>query len=179
LEVFRKKGIEVILMADRVDEWLVSHLTEFDGKQMVSVTRGDLDLGETDTKEEKEAHEKAQGDYKDVIEKMKEVLGADVKDIRMSSRLTDSPSCLIVDDQDMTAQMQQILQAAGQNVPTSQPILELNPDHTLVSQLKDKLETEDFSEWAHVLFDQAALTGGAEIKDMAAFVQRINKLLVQ
>ena len=179
LELLKSKGLEVLLLSDRVDEWLVSHLTEFDGKQMVSVTRGDLDLGETDTKEEKEAHEKAQGDYKDVIEKMKEVLGADVKDIRMSSRLTDSPSCLIVDDQDMTAQMQQILQAAGQNVPTSQPILELNPDHTLVSQLKDKLETEDFSEWAHVLFDQAALTGGAEIKDMAAFVQRINKLLVQ
>lgn len=179
LELLKSKGLEVLLLSDRVDEWLVSHLTEFDSKPMVSVTRGDLDLGETDSKEEKEALEKAQGDYKDVIEKMKEVLGDEAKDVRMSSRLTDSPSCLIVDDQDMTAQMQQILQAAGQNIPTSQPILELNPDHALVSQLKDKLETEEFSEWAHVLFDQAALTGGASIKDMAEYVKRVNKLLVK
>lgn len=179
LELLKSKGLEVLLLSDRVDEWLVSHLTEFDGKQMVSVTRGDLDLGDTDTKEEKEAHEKAQGDFKDVVEKMKEVLGAEVKDVRMSSRLTDSPSCLIVDDQDMTAQMQQILQAAGQNVPVSQPILELNPDHALVSQLKDKLETEEFAEWSHVLFGQAALTGGAAIDDMAEFVKTVNKLLAK
>lgn len=179
LELLKSKGLEVLLLSDRVDEWLVSHLTEFDGKQMVSVSRGDLDLGETDTKEEKEAHEKAQGDFKDVVEKMKEVLGSEVKDVRMSSRLTDSPSCLIVDDQDMTAQMQQILQAAGQNVPVSQPILELNPDHALVSQLKDKIETEEFSEWSHVLFGQAALTGGAAISDMTEFVKRVNKLLTK
>ncbi|MDH5394326.1 MAG: molecular chaperone HtpG [Gammaproteobacteria bacterium] len=179
LELLKSKGLEVLLLSDRVDEWLVSHLTEFDGKQMVSVTRGDLDLGETDTEEEKKALEKAQGEFKDVVEKMKEVLGADIKDVRMSSRLTDSPSCLIVDDQDMTAQMQQILQAAGQAVPASQPILELNPDHVLVNQLKDKLETEEFAEWAHVLFDQAALTGGSEVKDMAAYVKRVNKLLVK
>lgn len=179
LELLKSKGLEVLLLSDRVDEWLVSHLTEFDGKQMVSVTRGDLDLGDTDTEEEKEAHEKAQGDFKDVIEKMKEVLSADVKDVRMSSRLTDSPSCLIVDDQDMTAQMQQILQAAGQEIPVSQPILELNPDHALVSQLKDKLEAEEFSEWAQVLFGQAALTGGVAIKDMAEFVKQVNKLLVK
>lgn len=179
LELLKSKGLEVLLLSDRVDEWLVSHLTEFDGKQMVSVSRGDLDLGETDTKEEKEAHEKAQGDFKDVVEKMKEVLGSEVKDVRMSSRLTDSPSCLIVDDQDMTAQMQQILQAAGQNVPVSQPILELNPDHALVSQLKDKIETEEFSEWSHVLFGQAALTGGADISDMTEFVKRVNKLLIK
>ena len=179
LELLKSKGFEVLLLSDRVDEWLVAHLTDFEDKQMVSVTRGDLDLGDTDSEEEKEALEKAQGDYKDVIEKMKAELGAEVKDIRMSSRLTDSPSCLIVDDQDMTAQMQQILQAAGQSVPVSQPILELNPEHELVSQLKDKLESDDFSEWAHVLFDQAALTGGAAIKDMAAFVKRVNKLLVQ
>jgi len=177
--LLKSKGDEVLLLSDRVDEWLVAHLTDFEEKQLVSVTRGDLDLGETDSEEEKEALEKAQGDFKNVIEKMKEVLGADVKDIRMSSRLTDSPSCLIVDDNDMTAQMQQILQAAGQHVPESQPILELNPEHELVSQLKDKLESDDFSEWAHVLFDQAALTGGAAIKDMAAFVKRVNKLLVQ
>ncbi len=179
LELLKSKGLEVLLLSDRVDEWLVSHLTEFDGKPMVSVTRGDLDLGDTDTKEEKEAHEKAQGDFKDVVEKMKEILGAEVKDVRMSSRLTDSPSCLIVDDQDMTAQMQQILQAAGQSVPVSQPILELNPDHALVSQLKDKLETEEFAEWSHVLFGQAALTGGAAIDDMAEFVKTVNKLLVK
>ncbi|MCK4709719.1 MAG: molecular chaperone HtpG, partial [Gammaproteobacteria bacterium] len=115
----------------------------------------------------------------DVTEKVKEILGEDVKDVRMSSRLTDSPSCLIVDDNDMTAQMQQILQAAGQAVPSSQPILELNPDHSLVSQLKDKLEADDFSEWAHVLFDQASLAGGTPIKDPAEYVKRINKLLVK
>jgi len=179
LELLKSKGLEVLLLSDRVDEWLVAHLTEFDGKQMVSVTRGDLDLGDTDSEEEKKAQEKAEGDFKAVTEKMKEVLGGDVKDVRMSSRLTDSPSCLIVDDNDMTAQMQQILQAAGQQVPESQPILELNPDHALVAQLKDLIEADDFSEWSHVLFDQAALTGGATIKDTAEFVKRINKLLTK
>ncbi len=179
LELLKSKGLEVLLLSDRVDEWLVAHLTEFDGKQMVSVTRGDLDLGDTDSEEEKKAQEKAEGDYKDVIEKVKEILADEVKDVRMSSRLTDSPSCLIVDDNDMTAQMAQILQAAGQQVPTSQPILELNPNHALVSQLKDLLASDDFSEWAHVLFDQAALTGGASIKDSAEFVKRINKLLLK
>jgi len=179
LELLKSKGLEVLLLSDRVDEWLVAHLTEFDGKQMVSVTRGDLDLGDTDSEEEKKAQEKAEGDYKDVTEKVKEILGDEVKDVRMSSRLTDSPSCLIVDDNDMTAQMAQILQAAGQEVPTSQPILELNPNHALVSQLKDILASDDFSEWAHVLFDQAALTGGASIKDSAEFVKRVNKLLLK
>jgi len=179
LELLKSKGMEVLLLSDRVDEWLVAHLTEFDGKQMVSVTRGDLDLGDTDTEEEKKAQEKAEGDFKAVTEKMKEVLGADVKDVRMSSRLTDSPSCLIVDDNDMTAQMQQILQAAGQKVPESQPILELNPEHTLVTQLKELIETDEFSEWSHVLFDQAALTGGATLKDTAEFIKRINKLLTK
>ena len=179
LELLKSKGYEVLLMSDRVDEWLVAHLTDFDGKQLVSVTRGDLDLGDTDTEEEKKAHEKAEGEYKDVVVKVKEILGDDVKDVRMSSRLTDSPSCLIVDDNDMTAQMQQILQAAGQAVPESKPILELNPDHALVSQLKAKLESDDFSEWANVLFDQAALTGGAAVRDSAEFVKRINKLLVK
>ncbi|MDH5423570.1 MAG: molecular chaperone HtpG [Gammaproteobacteria bacterium] len=178
LELLKSKGMEVLLLSDRVDEWLVAHLTEFDGKQLVSVTRGDLDLGETDSKEKKEALEKAQGDFKDVIEKMKGILADDVKDVRMSSRLTDSPSCLIVDDQDMTAQMQQILKAAGQNVPVSKPILELNPEHALITQLKNKLESDDFSEWTNVLFDQAALTGGAAIRDTAEFVKRVNKLLV-
>lgn len=179
LELLKSKGFEVLLLSDRVDEWLVAHLTEFDGKQMVSVTRGDLDLGDADSEEEKKAQEKAEGDFKAVTEKMKEVLGGEVKDVRMSSRLTDSPSCLIVDDNDMTAQMQQILQAAGQKVPESQPILELNPDHVLVTQLKDLVEADDFSEWSHVLFDQAALTGGATIKDTAEFVKRINKLLTK
>jgi len=179
LELLKSKGLEVLLLSDRVDEWLVAHLTEFDGKQMVSVTRGDLDLGDADTEEKKKAQEKAEGDFKAVTEKMKEILGEEVKDVRMSSRLTDSPSCLIVDDNDMTAQMQQILQAAGQHVPASQPILELNPDHLLVTQLKDKLDADDFSEWSHVLFDQAALTGGASIKDTAEFVKRVNKLLMK
>jgi len=179
LELLKSKGLEVLLLSDRVDEWLVAHLTEFDGKQMVSVTRGDLDLGDADSEEEKKAQEKAEGDFKAVTEKMKEILGGNVKDVRMSSRLTDSPSCLIVDDNDMTAQMQQILQAAGQQVPESQPILELNPDHVLVTQLKDLVEADDFSEWSHVLFDQAALTGGATIKDTAEFIKRINKLLTK
>jgi molecular chaperone HtpG len=179
LEVFKRKDIEVLLLSDRVDEWLVNHLTEYDGKQLVSITRGDLDLGDIDSEEEKKAHEKAETDYKDVIEQFKNLLGDEVKDVRMSSRLTDSPSCLILDENDMSPQMQQILQQAGQAVPTAKPILELNPDHSLVSQLKDKLKADDFEDWARVLFDQASLASGDVPEDTAAFIRRINTLLTR
>ncbi|MDH5765896.1 MAG: molecular chaperone HtpG, partial [Gammaproteobacteria bacterium] len=177
LEVFRRKGLEVLLLSDRVDEWLVEHLTEFDGKKLQSVARGDLDLGEIEDEEDKEAQKKAEGDFKDIIEKIKDCLKDKAKDVRLTHRLTDSPACLVLDQQDMGMQMQQILKAAGQNVPTTQPILELNPDHLLVTQLKDMADQDQLSDWSHLLFDQALLAEGGQLDDPAAFVKRMNTML--
>ncbi len=177
LELFRKKGIEVLLLSDRVDEWLVSHLTEFEEKKLQSVARGDLDLGDIDDKEEKEAKEKADKEFSDVIERIKKTLGETISDARMSERLTDSPSCLVLGDMDMSAQMQQILEAAGQYAPKSQPALELNPDHKLVKQLKDIKNDDNFNDWTQLLFEQAKLAAGETLEDPAGFVKRVNRLL--
>ena len=177
LEVFRRKGIEVLLMCDRVDDWLVEHLTEFDGKKLQSVAKGNLDLGEIEDEADKKAQEKAEGDFKGVIEMVKECLTDIAKDVRITHRLTDSPSCLVLDQQDMGMQMQQILKAAGQNVPMSKPILELNPQHPLVAKLKDMGDKEALSDWAHILFDQAMLAEGGQLADPAAYVKRINNML--
>ena len=179
LEVFRRKGIEVLLLSDRVDEWLVSHLTEFDGKSLQSVAKGDLDLGKVADEEDKKAQEVAQEEYKDVLESAKGVLGDRVKEVRMSSRLTDSPSCLVLDEHDMSLQMQQILRAAGQQVPGSKPVLELNPDHQLVGRLKAQMGQDVFSDWVWILFDQATLAEGGQLEDPAAFVKRLNGLLAK
>ncbi len=177
LEVFRKKGIEVLLLSDRVDEWLVSHLTEFDGKHLQSVARGDLDLGEVDDTEEKVAQEKADKEYGDVIERIKKALGETISDARVSQRLTDSPSCLVLGAHDMTPQMQQILQAAGQYAPKAQPVLELNPSHPLVQKLHDMKDDGQFEDWSHLLFEQAQLAAGEQLEDAAEFVKRVNRLL--
>ncbi|MDH5736014.1 MAG: molecular chaperone HtpG [Gammaproteobacteria bacterium] len=177
LEVFRRKGIEVLLLSDRVDEWLVEHLTEFDGKKLQSVAKGDLDLGEIEDEADKQAQQKAEGDFKDVIEKIKASLEEKAKDVRLTHRLTDSPSCLVLDQHDMGMQMQQILKAAGQNVPVSKPILELNPEHALVLQLKDMDNQDQLAEWSHILFDQAMLAEGGQLEDPAAFVKRMNAML--
>lgn len=177
LEVFRRKGIEVLLMSDRVDEWLVEHLTEFEDKKLQSVAKGDLDLGEIEDEEDKKAQQKAEGDFKDVIEKIKACLEDKAKDVRLTHRLTDSPACLVLDQQDMGIQMQQILKAAGQNVPATRPILELNPEHVLVSQLKAMDNEDKLNDWSHVLFDQALLAEGGQLDDPATFVKRMNAML--
>ena len=178
LEVFRRKQLEVILMHDRVDDWMVGHLTEFDGKTLQSVAKGDLDLGEFDNQEEKESQKKAEGDFKEAIEGVKACLKDKAKDVRITHRLTDSPSCLVLEQYDMGMQMQQILKAAGQQVPTSKPILELNPQHPLVKALLEKKDQTNMDNWAHILFDQAMLAEGGQLEDPAAYVRRVNSMLI-
>ena len=177
LEVFRKKGIEVLLLSDRIDEWLVSHMTEFDGKALQSVARGDLDLGAIGGEEEQKVSEEASKEFEGVIERVKKTLGDRISDARMSQRLTDSPSCLVLNETDMSVQMQQILEAAGQYAPRAQPILELNSDHRLVSKLKDIEDDDSFNDWVSLLFEQAQLAAGNQLEDPAGFVMRVNRLL--
>ena len=177
LQVFRRKDIEVLLLSDRVDEWLVSHLTEFDGKPMVSVAKGQLDLDALADEDEKEAAKKTEGEYADLVKRMQEVLGERVKEVRVSQRLTDSPSCLVTDEQDMAVHLQRLLKQAGQQVPESKPILEINPDHALVSRLKDETGDGRFADWSHILFDQALLSEGGQLEDPVSFVNRLNDLL--
>ncbi|AQV95029.1 molecular chaperone HtpG [Cupriavidus necator] len=177
LEVFRKKGIEVLLLTDRVDEWMLSFLREFDGKELVSVARGDLDLGKLADEAEKAEQEKAEADWKDVVERAKAVLDGKAKDVRVTLRLTASASCLVSDEGDMSGYLQRLLKQAGQKAPDAQPILELNPEHALVQKLRDLPEGDAFSDRVQVLFDQALLAEGGMLEDPAAYVQRVNKLL--
>lgn len=178
LEVFRKKEIEVLILSERVDEWMVSHLTEFDGTQLQSVSKGDLDLGKLEDKEDKKKDKKVTAEYKDLLEKMKKELEGKAKEVRVSHRLTNSPSCLVVEEEEMAVNLQNILKQAGHAVPTVQPILEINPDHTLVQQLKTEQDDERFSNWTSLLFDQAMLSEGGQLEDPAAFVSRMNELLL-
>ncbi len=179
LEVFRKKGIEVLLMYDRVDEWLMSHLTEFDGKSFHSVAKGDLDLGELEDKEEKETRKKAEKDAKPVVKKLKDILKGKVKDVRITHRLTDSPSCLVVDEDEMAANLQRMLKAAGQAVPTTQPIMEINPMHPLIARLGEEKDKAKLEDWGNILFEQALLAEGGQLEDPASYVNRLNNLLVE
>jgi len=179
LEVFRKKGIEVLLLTDRIDEWLMSYLTEFDGKQFVDVARGDLDLGKLDTEEDKKAQEEIAKAKEGLVERLKTALGDEVAEVRVSHRLTDSPAILAIGEQDLGLQMRQILEASGQKVPESKPIFEINPAHPLIEKLDAEPDEDRFSDLSHVLFDQAALAAGDSLKDPAAYVQRLNKLLVE
>lgn len=178
LEVFRKKGIEVLLLADRVDEWLTNSLTEFDGKQLQSVAKGDLDLGELDDEEEKKAKEETDKNFEDLISRVKENLGDQVKDVRITHRLTDSPACLVVDDADMSANLERMLKAAGQEVGGTKHIFELNPEHPMVVRLKDESDDKLFSDWSSILFDQATLAEGGQLEDPATYVKRLNELLL-
>ena len=179
LEVFRKKGIEVLLLTDRIDEWLMSYLTEFDGKQFVDVARGDLDLGKLDSEEDKKAQEEVAKAKEGLIERLKGALGEQVAEVRVSHRLTDSPAILALGAGDLGLQMRQILEASGQKVPETKPVFEFNPTHPLINKLDNEADTDRFAELAHVLFDQAALAAGESLKDPAAYVQRLNKLLVE
>ena len=179
LEVFRKKGIEVLLLTDRVDEWLMSHLSEFDGKSLQDVGKGELDLGKLDTEEEKQAKEKVAEQLKPLLERVKTALTEQVAEVRITDRLTDSPACVVVAEHDMGAQMRRILEQAGQKLPDSKPILELNPEHPLVKKLEQESNESRFGDLAHILFDQANLAEGAQLQDPAAYVQRLNKLLLE
>ncbi|MDM1708215.1 molecular chaperone HtpG [Thiopseudomonas alkaliphila] len=179
LEVFRKKGIEVLLLTDRIDEWLMSYLTEFEGKALVDVARGDLDLGALDSEEDKKAQEAVAKEKEGLIERLTEVLKEQVAEVRVSHRLTESPAILAIGEQDLGLQMRQILEASGQAVPESKPIFEINPTHPLVAKLDAEANQQRFADLALVLFDQAALAAGDHLKDPAAYVQRLNKLLLE
>lgn len=179
LEVFRKKGIEVLLLTDRIDEWLMGYLTEFDGKSFVDVARGDLDLGALETAEDKQAQEAAAKDKQGLVERIKGALGDDVADVRVSHRLTDSPAILAIGEQDLGLQMRQILEASGQKVPDSKPVFEFNPAHPLIGKLDQEADAARFGDLSRVLFDQAALAAGDTLKDPAAYVRRLNKLLLE
>ena len=177
LEIFRKKGIEVLLLSERVDEWVLGHLTEFEGKPLQSVAKGDLDLGKLEDEAEKKAQEAQAGEFKALVEKMQASLGERVKEVRVTHRLTDSPACLVADEHDMGGNLARLLKAAGQKAPATKPILEINPDHPVVQRLK--YEEGRFDDWSAVLFDQALLAEGGQLEDPAAFVKRVNALMLE
>lgn len=179
LEIFKQKDLEVLLLVDKVDEWLVSNLSEFDGKSLVSVAKGDLDLGELEDEKTKEEHKQVETENKDFITRMKTVLGDAVKEVRVTHRLTNSPSCVVADTYDMSSNIQRILKASGQDIPASKPILELNPEHDLVKKLKAVEDDTQFSDWSHVLLDQAILAEGGQLNDPASFVTRLNQFLLK
>ena len=179
LEVFRKKGIEVLLLSDRIDEWLMSHLTEFDNKQFEDVGRGDLDLGKLDDEADKKAQEESAKVNEDLVKRIQDVLGSDVDEVRVTHRLTDSPACLVVGQNDMGMQMKRILQSAGQDVPESKPVFEINPEHPLISKLDQEPDEDRFADLTRVVFDQANLSAGGQLEDPARYVQRLNKLLLE
>ena len=175
LEIFRKKGIEVLLLTDRIDEWVVTHLTEFDGKSLQSVTKGDLDLGAL-ADEEKKQQEQVAAENKDLVARMKTALAEQAQDVRVTHRLTDSPACLVAGEHDLGAHFERLLKSAGQKVPSSKPILEINPEHALVRRLKDESDAQRFGDWSRILFDQAHLSEGGQLDDPAGFVARMNQM---
>ncbi|BBO26953.1 chaperone protein HtpG [Alteromonas sp. I4] len=177
LEIFKKKGIEVLLMGERIDEWLMQHLNEFDGKQLHSIARGDLDLGDLDDEETKKAKEEAEKQIEGVLERAKTALGEKVLDVKFTHRLTESPACIVADDNGMTTQMMKLMEAAGQPVPEVKYHFELNPEHQLVKLLADVQDETLFKNWTEVLFDQAALSEQGSLKDPATFVKNLNGLL--
>ena len=179
LEVLRQKGIEALLLHERIDEWMIGHLGEFDGKELIDVARGDLDLGELEDSASKEAREKQAEESRDLVERVKKVLEARVQEVRVTGRLTESPACLVVGDHDMGVQMRRLMQAAGQKVPDTKPILELNPGHPLVKRLDAEPDEDRFGALATVLFEQAQLASGDQLEDPAAYVQRLNRLLLE
>ena len=178
LEIFRKKGVEVLLMYDRVDEWGMANLTEFEGKKLQSVAKGDLDLGQLQDDADKREQEKEVGEFKDLTEKIGKTLGDKVKEVRVTHRLTASPACLVSDQWGMSMNLERLLKAAGQKVPDSKPILEVNPHHPLVQGLKYESDETRFADWSHILFDQAVLAEGGQLDNPGAFVKRLNELML-
>lgn len=178
LEVFRKNGIEVLLLSDRVDEWLVSHLDEFEGKKFASITQGDLDLGKLVSEEDKEKQQQEEKDFESVVKQLKEVLDKRVKEVKLTHRLTNSPACVVASEDQMGLQMQRIMRAAGQDFKAAPPVLEINPEHKIIINLKNEADDDRFKQWAHVLLDQAILAEGGQLDDAASYVQRLNQLLI-
>ncbi len=176
LEIFKKKGIEVLLLSDRIDEWLISYLSEFEGKKLQSISKGKVDLG--DDKEEIKEVKAQEKTYATMLKQIKEVLGDRIKEVQITHRLTDSPACIVADEQDMGLEMQRILQSAGQKLPDSKPIFEINPEHALIKRLHGIQDDLHFAEWVHVLFEQAVLAEGGQLDNPADFISRVNKLLI-
>ncbi|MBU3736356.1 MAG: molecular chaperone HtpG [Methylobacterium sp.] len=180
LEIFRKKGIEVLLLSDRVDEWLVGSLPEFEGKKLQSVAKGDLDLGKLEDEADKEAQKAAEDAFKDLVEKIQATLGEDkVREVRVTHRLTDSPACLVTGEHDMSANLERLLKAAGQKGPATRPVLEINPQHHLLQRLRNAGDDSRFADLSHLLFEQALLAEGGQLDDPASFVRRLNSLLAE
>ena len=179
LEIFRKKGIEVLLLTDRIDEWLMSHLSEYQGKQFVDVARGDLDLGKLEGEEDKQAQDEVAKAKADLVQRVKDVLKDSVDEVKVSHRLTDSPAVLVVTEDGMGLQMRKILEATGQKAPESKPILEINPAHPLLDKLEQEQDEDRFADLTHILFDQAALAAGEALQDPGSYVRRLNALLVE
>lgn len=178
LEIFRKKGIEVLLMSDRVDEWLMGSLNEFDGKTFISVAKGELDLDKFSDSDEKEAQKKTEEEASDIVEQIKNSLEGKVEDVRVSHRLTSSPACVVLNEQDMALYMQHLLKQAGQALPDTKPVLEINPQHPLVLKMKDETDMDQVKEWSTLLFEQAILAEGGQLENPAEFVTRLNKIIV-
>jgi molecular chaperone HtpG len=178
LEIFRKKGVEVLLMSEQIDEWVVTHLTEFEGKHLQSVTKGSLDLGKLETEEEKKQTEKANAELKPFAERLKGALGERVKEVRLTHRLTNSPACLVADEHGMDASLQRLLKAAGQSMSSSAPILEVNPEHALIKAIHGEADEDRFQDWANILFDQSLLSEGGQLEDPAAFVGKLNQMFL-
>jgi len=178
LEIFRKLGVEVLLMYDRIDEWVVSTVTEFEGKPLRSVAKGSLDLGELADAEEKKAQEEEAEALKPLVERLKNALGDKVKEVRVTHRLTDSPACLVVGEGELSGNLERLLKAAGQKAPTIVPVLEINPKHALVKRLESE-DDDKLSEWANLLFEEAMLSEGAQLPDPAGFVRRLNALMFE
>ncbi|RLT89019.1 MULTISPECIES: molecular chaperone HtpG [unclassified Ketobacter] len=179
LEIFRKKGVEVVLMYDRIDEWMMGQLFDYKGKSFINIAKGDLDLGDIETEEDKKQQEEVEKTSEDLVKRLQEVLTAKVSEVKVSHRLTDSPACLVVGAYDMGAQMRQIMEAAGQKMPESKPTMEINPAHPLMERLNGELQEDRFEELAQIVFDQAALSEGRSLEDPAEYVKRINKLLME
>jgi molecular chaperone HtpG len=169
----------VLLMHDRVDEWVMANLTEFEGKPLQSVTKGDLNLGKLEDEAEKKEQEKEAGEFKELTEKIGKVLGEKVKEVRVTHRLTDSPACLVADASAMSTNLERLLKAAGQKVPETKPTLEVNPHHPLVSALKHESDEKRFADWSHILLDQAVLAEGGQLDEPGAFVKRLNELMLE
>jgi len=179
LEIFRKKGLEVLLLSERIDEWLTAHLTEYQGKQLQSIAKGDLDLSKLQDTAEKEKQEETKTNFASVIEQMQKVLADKVKEVKVSDRLTDSPTCLVATNDGMSAHLQRIMQASGHAMPISKPILEINPEHELIKRLKDEQDDTRFTEWTDILFDQALIAEGGQLENPAEFVKKLNKMLLE
>jgi molecular chaperone HtpG len=178
LEIFRKLGVEVLLMYDRIDEWVVSALTQFEGKSLKSVAKGDLNLDKLGGEEAKKGQEAQAGEFAPLVERIQHALKDRTSAVRVTHRLTDSPACLVSEEHGMSTNLERMLKAAGQDVPTSKPVLEVNPQHPVVKRLKDETDIAKFADWSHILFDQATLAEGGQLEDPAGFVKRLNDLLL-